>query len=384
MDKHRILIVDDSPSELRILMELLKNDYAVFVSTSGVQAIEMVKTDPSIELVLLDVMMPVKNGYDTCKEMLEISPNLPIVFVSSNDSTEEILTGFDVGGVDYLTKPIDTSVVSRKVDVILSERSKIVELQSENENTSEMVMNVIVSAGHLGTVLGFLRAGLKIKTHEGLLNSLFDVFDSLNIDACVELRTPKRSFTQSTSGTITPLELDLLARAGDMSGRFLERGTRYIVNFDTVSVIIKNMPVDDAMSLGDLRDNLMMIIEDTNGLNEKLCAEQEVNTVSASAGADVSGDNKDVLLDIASTLDMAANFQERQKSEMMNLVEDMSFKFEQCFFKLGLLEQQEEMLSEIVTAQASLFTGHIEQSLEMEDALFGIQKQIRTLVGNTK
>lgn len=381
MDKHRILIVDDSPSELRILMELLKNKYAIVVATSGEQAVDMVKDDPAIELVMLDVMMPSMNGYDTCGQILEHSPNLPVVFVSGNDSTEEILKGFDVGGVDYLTKPIDTNVVVRKVEVILNERNKIVELQSENKNTSEMVMSVIASAGHLGTVLGFLRAGLKIKSHEGLLGSLFDVFDGLNIDACVQLRTPKKAFNQATNGSLTPLEQDLLARSSDMKGRFLERGSRYIVNFETVSVIIKNMPTDDSMALGDLRDNLMMILEDTNALNIKLIQSLE-NKPSASTFK--LSDDKDTLLDIAATLDMAANLQESQKKEVMNIVEDMSIEFEQCFFKLGLLEQQEGELAELVNKQSIAFSKHIEQSLEMEDALFAIQKQIRKLVNKVE
>ena len=373
MDKHRILIVDDSPSELRILMEVLKNKYAIVVATSGAQAIDMVKEDASIELVMLDVMMPEVNGYQACTAILEARPQLPVVFVSGNDSTEEILKGFDVGGVDYLTKPIDTNVVVRKVDVILNERSKIVELQSENKSTSEMVMSVIASAGHLGTVLGFLRAGLKIKSHDGLLGALFDVFDNLNIDACVQLRTPKKAYTQSSNGALTPLENDLLNRSSKMQGRFLERGSRYIVNFETVSVIIKNMPTNDAMALGDLRDNLMMILEDTNALNIKLAQ------ASQKPAQSVPDSNNDILVDIAATLDMAAKLQEAQKKEVINIVEDMSIEFEQCFFTLGLTEEQEDTLGELVTKQTVAFSRHLEQSLEMDDALFAIQKQIRAL-----
>lgn len=376
MDKHRILIVDDSPSELRILMELLKNKYAVVVSTSGEQAVAMVKSDPSIELVLLDVMMPNMNGYDTCKAILEYAPNIPVLFVSSNTSTEEILTGFDAGGIDYLAKPIDTDVVSRKVKMILGERSKLVELQSENKSSTDMVMSVITSAGHLGTVLGFLRAGLKIRTHEGLLSALFDVFDILNIDACVQLRTPKKAYSQATSGVITPLEEDLLSRSSVMKGRFLERGTRYIVNFETVSVIIKNMPVDDKMMLGDLRDNLMMILEDTNALNEKLAG-----LVDNPSSCHIY---KDAIVDLAATLDMAANLQESQKKDMLSLLEDMSTSFEASFSKLGLLEHQEEALTEIVAEQSRAFAKHVEQSIEIDDAFFSIQEHIRKLADNDK
>jgi len=372
MDKHRILIVDDSPSELRILMELLKNKYAVVVSTSGEQAIAMVKSDPAIELVLLDVMMPNMNGYETCRQILEYAPKLPVLFVSSNTSTDEILTGFDAGGIDYLAKPIDTDVVSRKVKMILSERNKMVELETENKSSSDMVMSVITSAGHLGTVLGFLRAGLKIKSHEGLLSALFDVFDILNIDACVQLRTPKKAYTQSTNGIITPLEQDLLSRTSVMKGRFLERGTRYIVNFETVSVIIKNMPIDDMMVLGDLRDNLMMILEDTNALNEKLA-----NATDHKAVGTLS---KETMIDLVATLNMAAKIQEAQKDKMLSLVEDMLPAFESIFSKLGLHEHQEEALASIVNQQTTAFSEYIEQSIEMDDALVSIQQQIKNLV----
>lgn len=371
MNKHRILIVDDSPSELRILMELLKNTYAIVVATNGEQAIEMIKSDPSIELVLLDVMMPGKNGYETCNEMLAHSPNLPIVFVSSNDSTEEILTGFDSGGVDYLTKPIDTDVVSRKVKVILNDRNKIIELQSENESSNEMVMSVITSAGHLGTVLGYLRAGLKIKTHEGLLSALFDVFDILNVDACVQLRTPNKDYTQSSNGAITPLELDLLARSIDMKGRFLERGSRYIVNFETVSVIIKNMPVDDVMVLGDLRDNLMMIIEDTNALNEMLSAMATKQAPPKQFDA-----NNDLLQSIAPLVDNAATLQKAQKNEIKNLIEDMGFAFEQAFMSADLSEQQQSELSSLVANQSSAFSQQLELGLDIEDILASVSEKL--------
>ncbi len=378
MHKHRILIVDDSPSELRILMETLKHKYAIVVATSGTQAIQMIKEDSAIELVLLDVMMPDVNGYDVCKEVLKISPQLPIVFVSSNDSTEEILTGFDVGGSDYLTKPIDTNVVSRKVEVILQERAKLVELQCQNQDTSDMVMSVIASAGHLGTVLGFLRAGLKIKSHEGLISALFDVFDSLNIDACVQLRTHAEPINQATNGTLTPLELDLLTRSVDMKSRFLERGTRYIVKFDSVSVIIKNMPVNDDMALGELRDNLMMILEDTNALNQKLIESQFSHVQPERANDAKNGKQAavDLFNDMLASLHVASEINEKFEEQILNFIEDMAIEFEQCFFKLELLDDQEQALMSLLEKQAKALTNNLDKSAELRSILKSLHKLI--------
>lgn len=374
MNKHRILLVDDSPNELRILMEVLKHKYAIVVATSGEQAIEMVKEDKQIELVLLDVNMPEKNGYDTCKEILKISSDIPVLFVSANDSTEEILKGFDVGGVDYLTKPIDTNVVARKVDVIVNDRNLLQQLQDENKNTSEMVMSVIASAGHLGTVLGFLRAGLKIKTYEGLLSALFDVFDNLNMDVCVQLRTPTGNINKATRVTITPLEEDLLSRAGNMQMRFLEKGNRYIVNFESISVIVKNMPQDDLLK-GDLRDNLMMILEDTDALNRKLGS-----TVKAPTHELQPAVLREQLLDVASTFDMLVKQYQNNTSTIANLIEDMCEEFDQAFFKLGLLEKQEEELASIVSSKQEQFNGSVSQSEYMKEAIFSVQEQIQKIV----
>lgn len=377
MSKHRILLVDDSPNELRILMEVLKHKYAIVVATNGEQAIKMVMEDKDIELVLLDVNMPIMNGYDTCKSILQIVPDLPVLFVSANDSTDEILKGYDIGGVDYLTKPIDTNVVARKVGVIVNEREHLHKLEIEQKNTTDMVMSVIASAGHLGTVLGFLRSGLKIKTQEGLLSALFDVFDSLNMDVCVQLRSSSGVINRATKGGLTPLEQDLLNRAATMTGRFLEKGSRYIVNFESVSVIVKNMPMDNETLKGELRDNLMMILEDTDALNSKLDSSSVENK-----GSKQPTDLTEQLHDIASALEMVAKQHELSKAALEKVVDNLTTEFEQAFFKLDLLEQQEEHLSAIVGSNNELLNQGILRGDELEDTIISVQQHLNEIVKN--
>jgi len=378
MDKHRILLVDDSPNELRILMEILKDKYAIVAATSGFQAVQMVKEDDGIELVLLDVVMPDMNGYQTCLEILEVRPSLPIMFVSGNTQTEEILKGFDVGGIDYLTKPIDAVVVSRKVELLLKERQKFFELEDENKSSTNMVMSVIASAGHLGTVLGFLRAGLKIKTPEGLVSAFFDVLDGLNIDACVQLRLGNRRINRSSNMVITPLELDLLERASNMKTRFLEKGARYIVNFESVSVIIKNMPIDDEMTRGDLRDNLMMIIEDTNSLSKKVGGATDDHAAQFEK-APKNIKLRDEMLDINASMQMVEQDQSDHKQKSLELLEDMLMELEVSFFKMGLLQEQEEIITQIVQSRAKEVSGHIEAGMHVEHNLASLRERLKVI-----
>lgn len=375
MQKHRILLVDDSPNELRILMEVLKEKYAIVAATSGFQALQMVQDDKDIELVLLDVVMPDMDGYETCQKIAEIAPHLPVVFVSGNTQTEEILRGFDSGGIDYLTKPIDATLVARKVKVVIEDRARIAALSDENKSTTDMVMSVIASAGHLGTVLGFLRSGLKIRTPEALVSALFDVFDGLNIDACVQLRLQKRIINRSSQMMITPLEQDLLNRASLMTTRFLEKGSRYIVNFESVSVIIKNMP-DDEMERGDLRDNLMMIIEDTDALNKKI--DSTANETSSGSGPAVSGVREE-LQDVQATMEMIIQMQSQHKHISMHLLEDMQNELEDCFFKLGLIETQEKTIANIVNGKTQQIIGHLGEGMHVEDNLESLRDRLRIL-----
>lgn len=113
----KILIVDDRPSNIRVLGPILKNHgYTVFVADNGLKAIEITKrVDP--DLVLLDVMMPPPNGFETC-ERIKADPStseIPIVFLSAREADADILRGFQAGGVDYVTKPFNTAILLARI-----------------------------------------------------------------------------------------------------------------------------------------------------------------------------------------------------------------------------------------------------------------------------
>ena len=256
--------------------------------------------------------------------------------------------------------------------MVIEDRARIAALADENKSTTDMVMSVIASAGHLGTVLGFLRSGLKIRTSEALVSALFDVFDGLNIDACVQLRLQKRIINRSSQMMITPLEQDLLNRASQMTTRFLEKGSRYIVNFESVSVIIKNMP-DDEMERGDLRDNLMMIIEDTAALNKKIDSTANDNSSGASP---LSSGVREELQDIQATMEMIIQMQSQHKHTSMALLEDMQSDLDDCFFKLALIETQEKTISNIVTGKSQQIIGHLEEGMHVEHNLASLHDRL--------
>jgi len=104
--KQTILAVDDEKINLNILIDLLGDDYNVIVATSGQKALKQVEKK-KIDLILLDIMMPEMDGYEVCNilKSQDSTKDIPILFITAKTDDESIVKGFEMGGVDYITKP---------------------------------------------------------------------------------------------------------------------------------------------------------------------------------------------------------------------------------------------------------------------------------------
>jgi len=117
MAKSRILVVDDTPANIKILADLLRKDYLLSVATSGADALEIAASEDRPDLVLLDIMMPEMDGYEVCRR-LKADPkthDVPVVFVTAMTEVDDETKGFSLGAVDYITKPIRPPIVQARV-----------------------------------------------------------------------------------------------------------------------------------------------------------------------------------------------------------------------------------------------------------------------------
>lgn len=111
-----ILAVDDTPENLVLLSGLLKDRYKVKVSTSGEKALAIAKASAP-DLILLDIMMPGMDGYETCRRLKEDKEleDVPVIFLTAKEEVEDENRGFEFGAVDYITKPISPPVLLSRV-----------------------------------------------------------------------------------------------------------------------------------------------------------------------------------------------------------------------------------------------------------------------------
>ena len=134
-----ILIVDDTPMNQRLLSHVLvQSGYQTRIASNGKQALEIVQ-QAHPDLVLLDIMMPEMTGYDVC-EQLKADPstsNIPVIFLSALDATEDKVRAFTVGGVDYITKPFQIEEVLARVETHLSLQGLRRQLQQANKDLEQ-------------------------------------------------------------------------------------------------------------------------------------------------------------------------------------------------------------------------------------------------------
>ena len=118
MNKHRILIVDDEPVNIKYLLGILKSDpnYEIFIANNGKKALE-IASSKQLDLILLDIIMPDMNGYEVCSQLKKQhhTQSIPIIFITALDSEIDEGKGFEMGAVDYIAKPLHPIVVKARV-----------------------------------------------------------------------------------------------------------------------------------------------------------------------------------------------------------------------------------------------------------------------------
>jgi len=115
-EKNTLLVVDDTPENIDVLRGILGADYMVKIANNGPLALKIAAAQPP-DLILLDVMMPVMDGYEVCRQLKEneATRDIPIIFVTARGEVADETLGFELGAADYITKPVSPPIVHARV-----------------------------------------------------------------------------------------------------------------------------------------------------------------------------------------------------------------------------------------------------------------------------
>ena len=144
--KPKVLIVDDTPENIQVLMETLKDQYTIVAAINGEKALKMAVAEPRPDLILLDIMMPGMDGYEVCRRLKadEQVQHIPIIFVTAKTEVEDETLGFELGAMDYITKPFSIPVVKARVKAHL-ELKILRDLEAIQRAKLETVLGILNS-----------------------------------------------------------------------------------------------------------------------------------------------------------------------------------------------------------------------------------------------
>ena len=354
----KILVVDDSPVDIHILMDHLRDDFKIAVAKTGHDALAMLEGSEHPDAILLDVTMPLMSGYEIC-EIIKSNPktaDIDVIFISANDSIEEKLKGFDCGGSDYLIKPVEAKEIKRKVFAAVKNSQLRQSVEREKESAMGAALSAINDAGELATVVSFLRQSFEATSLPSLAKLIVDTSQTFGLASSVQIRTELDIINLSNSEPIPPLEIDLMYRLKD-SGRIHQRGRRLILNFGPISQIVKNLP-DDPDKCGRLRDHLAVILEGARSRYHRLVLDQQLLTL---------------MQDSQKSLANIKSIQHQQKINNVEIVDRLFAQVQQAFVAYGLSEEQEDLIISVIKKA-------VDETLDNYDEGLIVDKEMEQLI----
>lgn len=370
-----ILIVDDTPTEIHLLIEHLKHEYAIQVATSGQAALALLAGGYVPDVILLDVVMPDMNGYEVCRRINQQKHGLQkmdVIFVSAHDTVEEKLAGYEAGGSDYLIKPIAPDELTQKVRLALSNREARKRLHEEMESVVVTAMTALTANTEQEILVEFYRQCLTDLSPEALAKLLIRTLSRYFLVASVQLRSTQGIVELGEeSGVLPPLESELIHRLKD-KGSLVEPNNRVLVNSGPVSILIKNLP-EDSDKKARLKTCIASMAES---------AANKLRSIDAQA-------------ELASTIELLKPYihrqmpvfdgilaqQKQQKAKVMLLVDQLAQRFEADFLALGFSESQEKSLMDILYESTDALLANYESGVHLDEQLAQALAELKFYAG---
>ncbi len=372
----KILIVDDDARNHRIMEGILEDDFHLQSVYSGEECLTLL-AQSTPDIILLDVMMPNMDGYEVCQKLktFEHSADIPVIFVTGKDSIEERMKGFDVGAEDYFVKPFDHDELLLKIKKTLDTQKQRLALKSKAAEATNMAMQAMKDTGELGLMLRFFEASFSAKNFDDLSKQLFETTRTLNWSCSIQIRDGLTTHNASDCGIISSIEESLLTQT-QSKGRFFDFRHRTIVNFDHITILIKNMPIDDPISYGAIKDNVCILLNGAEARIKSLIIEMEVER-----------HRRNLIKTIESTLETMDDLRSAYHTlrlEGASIVEDIKDSSDELILSLGLTEAQEMALQNITEQGVSKTVAMFNKGIGIDAKFNSLTQQLNEISTATK
>ena len=259
-----VLAIDDDKYVHHIIEESLAGFCKIIHAKDGDEGLRLTnKYNPDI--ILLDIEMPGMSGYDVCKTIKhsESTQDIPVMFLSSKIELSDRVKGYSVGASDYITKPFNAEELIARIKVLYEYRQKCAKLKLDIVKANKTAEIAMTESGDMGRIMRYVGQSYHANNFQSLSEYFFTFFAPLNLDVVVVFWYQSKGIFYSQQSGVCPLEQELLEQHRHAQ-RFVDIGSSTIINYPKVSLLIKNMPVDNDALYGRYKDLFPHILEVTN------------------------------------------------------------------------------------------------------------------------
>ncbi|MCO4781336.1 MAG: hybrid sensor histidine kinase/response regulator [Candidatus Cloacimonetes bacterium] len=203
----KLLIIDDEPNNISLLVGSLDEDYDIYCSTNGFDAIKIIETQ-DFDLILLDIVMPEISGYEVCKKIKTMpdKKSIPIIFVSARTSELDQQKGFNCGAIDYIMKPYSIPIIKARIATHIKLKQTYEKIDTISKKRSELLHMLCHDlANHFSTIAN----GLELMNSDpNLISDCLPFVNMANIRGLELINTIKdMEAVEEKSLQITPVDL---------------------------------------------------------------------------------------------------------------------------------------------------------------------------------
>lgn len=364
--KARILLVDDEPITLGLAVRLLEDEYQVLgCANGGLEGLRRAREELP-DLVLTDIVMPDIDGYDLCRALKEdpLTSDIPVVFLSGTVSLESYLAGHDVGGEDYLAKPVQVAELRHMVAHTLRVTQERKRLAQDAKAAFTTAMVAMTSAAEFGVVLQVISGSYNCHDYARLADLAISACAEYGLTACVRLHGRQGCVTRNRSGTSSALENSVLEHMAAF-GRIVDFSRRTAINYENVTLMITDMPLEDTERYGRLRDHLATLVESLDARVKALDDSAAVVAKHRALG--------DVVHHTQTALAEIDRRHRENQNDARQILMTMLTAVEQSFAHLGMTTSQEDFLVAILNNGVMDVMNLLDQGLSIDNHLTTVQ-----------
>ncbi|MBP9714164.1 MAG: response regulator [Sterolibacterium sp.] len=368
-----VYVVDDNNVMQTLFPAMLKEICEVEVFATAEDCLTRL-AERTPDMFLLDVGLPGMDGYELCRRIRasETTRDIPITFVSAHDEENDLLTGYEAGGDDYVVKPVNRGELLHKVRIaqrLRLEKRRLFEQASDSEMLASLVMS---NMDEYAVVVQFIRRTTDATQADAVAEAALLCLQGLHLKGVVQVRLGEHILTLGSEGRDRPLEIAVMQNVTAM-GRLFEFKNRAVFNFPTISLMVNEMPVHEPELCGRIRDHLAIATEVAQARLEAFLATAENRRKQEGLQAG--------LHHIAKITELLDQQEQQARIDAATIIFHLQEDLANAFVSLGLSETQENHLDQIVQSRIDQLNQLYRGGESTQTLLAELGADLKRLVG---